>query len=169
MVPIQTILHPTDFSESAKHALRLACCLARDQEARLVVLHVVPYTFPSVSSMMMPVPQIQAEESATDVQKELQDKMEMMMPACKALPVEYRVEAGDVVERILAVAVEVDAGLIVLGTHGRTGLGRVFMGSVAEQVVRKAPSSVLAVKTPVSHDPASRAVEEERPVLATPY
>jgi len=118
---------------------------------------------------MMPVPPTQAEESAADVQKGLQDKIEKMMPACKALPVEYRVEEGAVVERILAVAAEEDAGLIVLGTHGRTGLGRVFMGSVAEQVVRKAPSSVLAVKVPVSHDAVSPAVEEERPLLATPY
>jgi nucleotide-binding universal stress UspA family protein len=169
MVPIQTILHPTDFSESAKHALRLACCLARDQEARLVVLHVVPPGLPIVSSMMMPAPPVSVEESDTDAQQQLQDKIEMMMPACKALPVEYRVEEGAVVDRILAVAAEEDAGLIVLGTHGRTGLGRVFMGSVAEEVVRKAPSSVLAVKTPVSHEPASHVVEEERPVLATPY
>jgi nucleotide-binding universal stress UspA family protein len=58
------------------------------------------------------------------------------------------VEQGDPVDVILRVAEEEEAGLIVLGTQGRTGLDRVIMGSVAEKVVRKAPGSVLAVKAP---------------------
>jgi hypothetical protein len=62
--------------------------------------------------------------------------------------VERRVEEGDAVEAILRVAQEVRADLLVMGTHGRTGLGRLLMGSVAEQVVRKAACPVLTVKAP---------------------
>jgi universal stress protein A len=58
------------------------------------------------------------------------------------------VAEGDPAEMILRVAEEVHADLIVMGTHGRTGLSRLLMGSVAEQVVRRAPCPVLTMKAP---------------------
>jgi nucleotide-binding universal stress UspA family protein len=61
---------------------------------------------------------------------------------------ERRLEEGDPVEAILRVAEEIGADLIVMGTHGRTGLSRLFMGSVAEQVLRRAPCPVLTLKSP---------------------
>jgi nucleotide-binding universal stress UspA family protein len=61
---------------------------------------------------------------------------------------------GDAVDEILRVARDADADLIVLGTHGRTGLGRLLMGSVAEQVVRRAPCPVLVVKAPAEREAA---------------
>jgi len=62
---------------------------------------------------------------------------------------ERRLEQGDATTEILRVAREESADLIVMGTHGRTGLGRLLMGSVAEQVMRRAPCPVLTVKSPV--------------------
>jgi nucleotide-binding universal stress UspA family protein len=64
------------------------------------------------------------------------------------VPVDYRLEEGEPVSEILAVANQTSADLIVMGTHGRTGLGWLLMGSVAEQVVRQAPCPVLTVRTP---------------------
>ena len=64
---------------------------------------------------------------------------------------------------------EVGAELIVMGTHGRTGLNRLLMGSVAEQIVRRAPCPVLTVKLPVAAPVAAAPKEEERPLMATPY
>jgi len=61
--------------------------------------------------------------------------------------VEHRLGEGDPATVILEVAEETGAGLIVMGTHGRTGLGRLVMGSVAEQVLRTAPCPVLTVRT----------------------
>jgi nucleotide-binding universal stress UspA family protein len=63
--------------------------------------------------------------------------------------VEYRVQHGDPAVEILGVAREASCDLIVMGTHGRTGLGRLLMGSVAEQVVRKAACPVLTIKVPL--------------------
>jgi nucleotide-binding universal stress UspA family protein len=148
MEPIQTILHPTDFSESAGHAFRLACSLARDHQARLVVLHVVPPPFPIVGEIMV-VPPLPAEmEGEPGEWESLRRKLRAMKPDSGVISIEHRLEVGEPVEAILAVAHETGTGLIAMGTHGRTGLSRLLMGSVAEQVVRKAPCSVLTVKTP---------------------
>jgi universal stress protein A len=149
MNTIQTILHPTDFSESADHAFRLACSLARDHEARLVVLHVVASSAPVAGGMLVGS---FSYDTLDDVDSELTD----------------RFSKGNVIDGILAAAEDVQAGLIVLGTHGRTGLTRLLMGSIAESIVRKANCSVLTVKTPIDHPMAEREYEE-RPIAATPY
>lgn len=151
MKPIQTILHATDFSKSASHAFRLACSLARDHQARLVVLHVVQPPYPIVGEIMVVPPQPAGMAGDPAEWETLRQKLRAMKPASGDFPVEQRLEVGEPVEAILAVAKETEAGLIVLGTHGRTGLTRLLMGSVAEQIVRKAACSVLTVKTPVAH------------------
>jgi nucleotide-binding universal stress UspA family protein len=73
-------------------------------------------------------------------------------PRLARYPVELRVVVGRPFERIIETAVREQAGLIVLGTHGRTGLSRVVMGSVAERVVRLAPCPVLTVKAPTPEE-----------------
>lgn len=149
MTPIQTILHATDFSDAAEHAFHLACSLARDHDARLVIVHVAPPPYPVVGEVLTipPVP-VEADENR-HLQQRL--RLEQVKPSIAGIPVEYRLEEGEPVARILAVADDVGAGLIVLGTHGRTGLSRLLMGSVAESVVRRANCSVLTVKTPRPH------------------
>jgi nucleotide-binding universal stress UspA family protein len=140
MLPIRTILHPTDFSEHSDPAFWLACSVARDYGARLVVLHVVP---PPVFHGEV-VARRQPDGYHTDLEKQLQE----FRPREPGIPVERRVEDGDPAAAILRVAQEVPCDLIVMGTHGRTGLGRLLMGSVAEQVMRRAPCPVLTVKLP---------------------
>jgi nucleotide-binding universal stress UspA family protein len=147
MLPIRTILHPTDFSERAGYALQLAAALARDYGARLVVLHVV--TPPTVVYGEAVVP-VSPEELRAPAREQL-DRLRLPRPDVRA---ERRLEEGEAVEEILRVARDIGADLIVLGTHGRTGLGRLLMGSTAETVVRKASCPVLTVKAPF---PASAA------------
>jgi universal stress protein A len=154
MNTIQTILHATDFSESAEHAFRLACSLARDHAAELVVLHVATPHYPIVGELVV-VPPIPMDTLDEDERKEIMSKLEAMKPKFGGFPIKYRLECGEPVDRILDVADEVDAGLIVVGTHGRTGLKRMLMGSVAEHLVRKAPCSVLTVKSPTAERLAS--------------
>jgi len=165
MNTIQTILHPTDFSESADHAFRLACSLARDHEARVVVLHVIPSSAPIAGGMLVGS---FSYDNLDDVDSELTDRLEAMRESHSDLSIEWRLSKGNVIDGILAAAEDVEAGLIVLGTHGRTGLTRILMGSIAENIVRKASCSVLTVKTPISHSNAEPAYAE-RAIVATPY
>jgi nucleotide-binding universal stress UspA family protein len=139
MLTIRTILHPTDFSERSEHAFHLACSLARDHGARVVLLHVVSIPVVAYEGVVLPPP---IEEATEDAKR----RLSQMKPA--GIPVEHRVAEGDAAEMILRVAEEVHADLIVMGTHGRTGLSRLLMGSVAEQVVRRAPCPVLTMKAP---------------------
>jgi nucleotide-binding universal stress UspA family protein len=152
MLPIHTILHPTDFSERSGHAFRLACSLARDYKARLVVLHVLPPSIIAYGEGIIPVP---VDEGRLESLKAEFDGLRLH---CGHLQVEYRLAEGDPAAEILRTAEEGPCDLIVLGTHGRTGLGRLLLGSVAEEVVRKATCPVLTLKTPIV---AEAAIEEE--------
>jgi nucleotide-binding universal stress UspA family protein len=141
MLPIHTILHPTDFSERSQSALLLACALGRDYGARLVVLHVaVQPTIVYGEGVVPPDPELLLQED-----REQLDRLPVPDANVRAL---RRLEEGDPATEILRVAGEINASLIVMATHGRTGLERLLMGSVAEQVMRKAPCPVLTVRTP---------------------
>ncbi len=139
MWTVHTILHATDFSAAGQHALEVACALARDHGARLILLHVrLPEGF---VKDLEPVPLLPG-----DVRKIVERALGSEL-AGEELDVEYRVEEGDPIELILNLAAETGCDLIVLGTHGRTGLGRLLRGSIAEDVVRRAPCPVVTVKT----------------------
>lgn len=142
MLSIQTILHPTDFSERSENAFQLACALTRDYGARLVVLHVVAPLSPFAYGEGLPPP------DPTILLREAKDHLERLEVRGADARAERRLEEGDPAAEIHRVAQEIDASLIVLGTHGRTGLGRLLMGSVAEQVVRNAACPVLTVSAP---------------------
>jgi nucleotide-binding universal stress UspA family protein len=144
MGPLHTILHATDFSPCSQQAFRLACSLARDRGARLIVLHVT--TLPDLAYTGYGVPG--SPLSAKEYLREARQDLERLQPPDPPLPSERRLEEGDPVTEILRVAAETGTDLIVLGTHGQSGLGHLVMGSVAEQVVRRAPCPVLTLKMP---------------------
>jgi nucleotide-binding universal stress UspA family protein len=155
MLPIHTILHPTDFSPQSEHAFKLACSLARDHKARLVVLYVAPIPVVAYGEMVT----VLAESSERDRGRAALDRVQ----APEGVVMETRLEEGEAAGEILRVVKEIAAGLIVMGTHGRTGLGRLLMGSVAEEVLRRAPCPVLTVKAPFpaeSEVPFAEEVEE---------
>jgi nucleotide-binding universal stress UspA family protein len=141
MLPIQTILHPTDFSEHSCYAFRLACSLARDYTARLVIMHVAepPTVVAGEGVFMLPT---------NDDLEPLRKRLQQLGTANPEVQMEHRLVQGYAIEEILRAAVETKCDLIMMGTHGRTGMGRLLMGSVAEQIVRKAPCPVLTVKMP---------------------
>jgi nucleotide-binding universal stress UspA family protein len=144
MLPIRTIMHPTDFSEYSDYAFRLACSLARDYRAHVIVLHVLERPVFSYSGVMTPPPPLppSAEERQT-----AHERLHRIQPPDPAIEVEHLLEVGDPATAILHVAQERRCDLIAMGTHGRTGLRRLLMGSVAERVVREASCPVLTVKT----------------------
>jgi len=143
MLTFRTILHPTDFSESSDIAFRLACSLAKAHGGKVHVLHVAKHLIISpVEGVVPPEPE--------QYQEELTARLHEMRAEDPGTPVEHRLLFGaDPIAEILRVAQAIKADLIVMGTHGRTGLGRFVMGSVAEQVVRRASCPVVTVKKPL--------------------
>jgi universal stress protein A len=115
-------------------AFQLACALARDNKSRLVILHVV--------SPPQSHGEVVARRQDNGYHADLWRMLERMRPEA-TLSVERRLEDGGAVETILRVAQEEGADLIVLGTHGRGALGKLLLGSVAEQIVRRASCPVL--------------------------
>jgi nucleotide-binding universal stress UspA family protein len=160
MLPIATILHPTDSSEHSEFAFRLACALARDYDARLVLLHV---TLPPIiiygEGAVAPEPWV--------VRAEAKEKLQNLEAQSHRVRVESRVMEGDPVEMILRAAKETKSDVIVMGTHGRTALSRLLMGSVAEAVLRKAPCPVLTVKSQPRRKPTGARSKSGRESGAT--
>ena len=139
MLPPRTILHPTDLSEHSRYAFEVARSLAGGSAARLVLLHVSPnVAVPAREALREPEP-------GKEYYDRLRGELRRLQEAAAAVPSECRVAEGHPATEILRTAREVGADLIVMGTHGRTGLRRLLMGSVAEQVVRQAPCPVLTV------------------------
>jgi universal stress protein A len=140
MLPIHTILHPTDFSETAACAFPLACSLARDHGARLIVLHVYPPPLGHEEVIARRDPEVYEEQFWIALRNVKTDDTK--------IDIEHQLVEGDAATEILHVARETGCDLIVMGTQGRTGLQRVLMGSVAERIVRRASCPVLTVKVP---------------------
>jgi nucleotide-binding universal stress UspA family protein len=144
MLEIQTILHPTDLSPLSEYAFRLACSLARDHGAHLIVLHVrPPEILLAESPYVLPPDPVQVWEH-------WQEELRQLQPPDPTVAVEHVLKEGNPASEILRTAQEKDCDLIVMGTHGRTGVRRVLLGSVAEQVLRRASCPVLTVKGPVA-------------------
>ncbi|OAI46797.1 hypothetical protein AYO44_10705 [Planctomycetaceae bacterium SCGC AG-212-F19] len=141
---IRTILHPTDYSELSQAALRIAVDLAHRMEAELVILHVVDSLLPEHISYGEATAQRQPET----FQQHLWDELRRVLPGDPAVRVAHQLREGEPATEIVREATERPCELIVLGSHGRTGLVRVLLGSIAEQVMRQAPCPVLIVKTP---------------------
>lgn len=161
MHPFQTFLFAADFSKSSREAFRLASSLAREQSTRLVVLHVVePPTIPG---------ELNAAVSRVDVSQAqleaLKDQLREIYVPNHPVVVEYWTRVGHPVDEILRAAGELRCQLIIMGTHGRTGLARLVAGSVAENVMRKAGCPVLTVRTTLAPAPAEE-VKEHRVVVS---
>lgn len=157
MLPIRTVLHPTDFSDASEHGRRMAYGLARDYGARLVLLHAVE---PSVLTHEVGNAFVPPVEVVSLARERIAELVEEGSP----VTVEPVIVEGLAAPEILRAARDRQADLVVIGSHGRTGLGRVLMGSVAEEVARKSPCPVLIVRP--SHGPPHETTGETRSATA---
>jgi len=137
---IETILCPTDFSVFSARALRHAIALARQLGARLKVVHVIPRmtAYAYYPASLPATAEMRAEAEA--------QTRGFVEPAVEArVPVETEVREGEPWREILAVAEDMPAHLVVMGTHGRGGLERLLLGSVTEKLLRRLPCPILTV------------------------
>ena len=147
MIKLNRVLIPTDFSNFSAPAMQYGMAIAARFDAEVHLLHIVP-------DPAMLVPEA-AAFSVESMQAQSDDLKDQAMLALKKLPedgwsdskpVVREVRIGAAFIEIIEYARELDIDLIVIGTHGRSGLMHVLMGSVAERIVRKAPCPVLTVK-----------------------
>ena len=142
---IKTILFPTDFSQGARAAMDFAVRLAQDYQAKLILLYVIQDI--SIAEWYIPS-SISAADLVEDMQKSADREMEKWSAAAaaKVKAVEKLVVRGVPFVEIIRTAKEKNADMIVIGTHGRTGIDHMLFGSTAEKVVRKSPCPVLTVR-----------------------
>jgi len=147
MGTFRRILMATDFSEASQPAWNTALTLAADNEAALYVVHA--YEPPNLIHTGGIVPG-QYEAWDQNVRASANEKLDDLVVEALKLGVQAdrTVEAGFPEEAIVKAAEEFGADLIVMGTHGRKGVSRMFMGSVAARVVATAPCPVLTVRVP---------------------
>jgi len=137
--PFKTILSPIEFEENSLAAMGVAKQLALTYDATVYVLHVVPIILVPGEGYIV----YSLEEQEQNARKAVTDIADEHLDGVKH---EIVTKIGDIAFSVLQVAQEIHADLIVMATHGRTGLGHFFLGSVAEKVVREAPCPVLTVR-----------------------
>lgn len=134
-----TIIFPTDFSTASDAALSHAEALAGQSKSRLLILHVEePPLAYGGGELYYGMPEPDSER--------IRGMLEDVRPKDPSVTFTHRLAMGDPAAEIVRIAEEEKADSIVLGTHGRTGLSRLLMGSVAEAVVRRAPCPVLVYR-----------------------
>ncbi len=144
MKNVKTILVPVDFSKNSIKILKDSVDVAKNFDAKLTAIYIVQ-SFEDYSGFF--VPHIPIDQFQTDMFESAQKKMDNFIEdtlgtvdACDKF-----VAIGDVGEEIIKYADKIDAGMIVMGTHGYKGLERILFGSVAEQVVKNSPCPVLTI------------------------
>jgi nucleotide-binding universal stress UspA family protein len=147
---LKKILVPTDFSDHSDQALRWGASLAEKYGAQMLLLHVIPPAIEEVSTqgsaseeIIMPL-ETRVEAQLFEIARtNLHDN----------IPVEVKIAVGKPAEELLRVARQEAVDLIVMGTHGHTGLAHALLGSTAETVLRTAPCPVFTVRANAENTP----------------
>ena len=139
MMLLKKILVPVDFSRAEPAALELAESLAKLHGGQLLIVHVQDPPWGYKGDMYYGV--VEPDD------KQVTQMLHQVKPTDRSIAVEYRLVTGDAASEIVRVAAAEHVDLIVVASHGRTGLSRMLMGSVAESIVRHAPCPVIVYKT----------------------
>jgi nucleotide-binding universal stress UspA family protein len=139
---IERILCPTDFSLFSSRAFRHAVALARQFSAELTALHVIPTFRPyGANSPYFPAP----VGAGAARRQEAEEEMVRFVEPAREIHLSVQIREGQPAQEIQALAEELPADLVVMGTHGRSGFERLVLGSVAERLVHRLPCPVLTV------------------------
>lgn len=147
MKPFDKILAAIDFSENSEHAFEYALTLAKQFHSELIILHVINEP---VDLRGFYVPHISFEQLEKEIEEGAQKMMEQFCQTRVGDFTSYQtaIVTGIPNEEIIKKAADTGSSLIVLGTHGRTGLDHIIFGSTAERVVRSASCPVLTIRLP---------------------
>lgn len=137
---IKKVVVPVDFSEPSMKALQYAIAVAKEFEAELILIHAIQ-PIPVVPDLPAATPELEEQ-----LKKEATNSLTKLSEGIKDVPCRQIVCVGQPARQIVAEAKQQQADLIIVATHGRTGLAHFFLGSVAEQVVRLAACPVLVVR-----------------------
>jgi len=145
---IKKILVPIDFSDYSKSALKYAVNFCKNFNAEMILIYVVePVIYPPDFSMgQIAIPSVNAEWDKR-ARQELDKLAKEEIP--DSVPVKTIIKTGKPFLEIIENAGELDVDLIIIATHGRTGVEHILFGSTAEKVVRKAPCPVLTLREPI--------------------
>jgi len=147
MVPVfRKILCPIDFDDNSLAALDYAAVFARQPGARLYLLHVVQTDAGHIQEELL-----RATKNEWLVESIAKDRLKLIAldKLGESIPYDVLVRTGEPAQNILDIAMDVEAHLIVMATHGRSGMSHFFLGSVAERVVREACCPVLTIRGPL--------------------
>ena len=147
-VPLKNILYATDFSGHSNAALPYALSIARKYGSKVFAIHVV-----SLSLFPRSSPTIALQAMAAQAVREAKEAMMKLEPQLEGIPHKNLIRKGDISKELSRIVDEERIDLIVLGTHGRAGISKVLLGSVAEEIFRQAPCPVLTVGPSVSGEP----------------
>jgi nucleotide-binding universal stress UspA family protein len=141
----KTILFASDFSESSDHAFRYALSMAQKYDSKLALIHVINEP---VDLRGFYVPHISFDKLEEEIE---QGALKLMEKFCRTHMLDFDnyesfVVPGIPYEEIISKSDELNADLIIMGTHGRTGLDHVLFGSTAEKVVRKSTVPVMTIR-----------------------
>ena len=149
MKPFRSILFAADFSESSKEAFEMACKLAVEDKTRLFVLNVAEPVWASDQPVFVgqQTVQFRVQERDQSRHEALSRQLRESYAPHRSIDVIYQTSEGDAAAEILRKSQEVGSDLIVMGTHGLTGLRKLLAGSVATAVLRGARCPVLALRS----------------------
>jgi universal stress protein A len=148
-ITMKKILFPTDFSPASKVALEYAAKLAKQDKARLLIVHVAaPYAAVGTDDTLIPI----GDKTAQKLEKQLRT----IKPKTTGVKCEYKLAWGDPVAEISTLARKERCQAVVMSSHGRTGLARLLTGSVTEAVAHRVPCTILIVRRPLKSKPAAK-------------
>lgn len=150
MIELKSILCPVDFFPASEHALRYSMALAENYESRLTILHVVSPVMPSSYEFTVDTGDLVAAFKEHALEKVAEMKSEA---GRRQISVKTFVRVGDVEETLRNAVVETKADLVVMGTHGRHGFERWFLGSVTERFLRRSMVPVLSMSEAAAESP----------------
>lgn len=146
MIKLNKILCPVDFSECSLYALNYAIDLSAREHASLYLIHVVETHISDFGDIMRQIDLLLDDKQIDNLRMQLMDLIpDDIRPKIRTEPI---VEKGTPFVEIIKAARDRQADLIVMGTHGRTGLEHILIGSVAERVIQRAPCPVLSIRLP---------------------
>lgn len=146
MISIRRVLVPTDFSAQATVAVKYAAEMASKFDAELILLNIIPDTALVLPDAVMPTPMPVGDLTQLTESAEAGLARVVKDMGLEGRNVHHEVRVGPPAAEIVAAATDLHADLVCVGTHGRTGLAHMFLGSTAEKVVRESPCPVLTVR-----------------------